>query len=104
MTAAARVFKLFVVSTGVHEPERYMVYFEQIAPEPAAPFAVDPLLDFYSPDDALDIGKLQFLDDIHQVFALGDKLLDDQGELLLMKGAPQAGASHQRQKLNSTPI
>lgn len=104
MTAAARTFKLFVIPTGVHEPERFMVYFEQIAPELGSPFAVDPLLDFYSPDDAREVGKLQFLEDIHQVFAIGDTLLDDQGELLLVKGTPNVDPSRQRQKLNSTPI
>lgn len=99
-----RTFQLFVVSTGVHDPERFMVYFEQIAPKAGAPFAVDPLLDFYSREDARRIGKLQFIQDIHQVFVPGDQLIELPGDAPLIKGASLELQNDGRQKLNSPSV
>lgn len=95
-----RTFKLVIVSTQVHEPERYMAYFEQIEPVPGQPFSVDPLLDFYSREDALRIGKLQFTLDIDQFFSIGDRLFLGPSEPLLIKGEPSAGVKSSTPTLN----
>lgn len=82
-----RTFRLMTPSTQVHEPERYMVYFEQIEPAPEPPFAVDPLLDFFSIEDAREVGILQFHQDIDQRFVVGDRLVVDPGSASIVKAA-----------------
>lgn len=82
-----RTFRLMTPSTQVHEPERYMVYFEQIEPVAEPPFAVDPLLDFYSIEDARAVGILQFHQDIDQRFVVGDQLVVDQKTTVIVKSA-----------------
>lgn len=84
-TPTQRIFRLITTSTFVHEPERFMVYFEQIAPDLGTPFSIDPLLDFFSCKDAEEVGVLQFQQNIDDVFHPGDQLIIDHSRPAIVK-------------------
>lgn len=86
-SASQRIFRLITTSTFVHEPERFMVYFEQIAPQLGSPFAIDPLLDFFSTKDAEQVGVLQFQQNIDDYFQPGDQLIIDHSRPAIIKSA-----------------